>query len=55
MYAVKTVVVKRAMRHKSPVIIVPYYKNTREEEIVDKMFEKYDKKYIRTINSIEEI
>lgn len=45
----------RAMRHKSPVIIVPFFKGTREEEIVNKMFEKYNKDFIRVINSIEEI
>ena len=45
----------RAMRHKSPVIIVPYYKWTREEEIVEKMFKDYDKKFIRTIKSVDEI
>lgn len=28
----------RSLRHKSPVIIVPYYRGTREEEIVNKMF-----------------
>lgn len=45
----------RAMRHKHPVIIVPYYKGTREQEIVEKMFENYKKEYIRVINSINEI
>ena len=55
MYAVKTVVVKRAMRHSHPVIIVPYYKDTREQEIVEKMFADYDKRFIRTINSLQEI
>ena len=45
----------RAMRHKHPVIIVPYYVNTREEEIVKSMFGTYDKRYMRTINSLYEI
>lgn len=45
----------RAMRHKHPVIIVPYYKGTREQEIVEKMFENYKKEYIRVINSINKI
>ena len=44
-----------ASRHKKPVIIVPYYKDTREEEIVKKMFESYNKKFIRTIKTISEI
>ena len=45
----------RAMRHKSPVIIFPYYKGTREEEIVNSMLEGFSKDCIKTINSIEEI
>lgn len=45
----------RAMRHRSPVIIVPYYKDTREEEIVKKMFEGYNREFIRVIHSINEI
>ena len=45
----------RAMRHKSPVLIIPYYSGTREEEIVDKVFKDYDEKYIHVINSIKEI
>lgn len=45
----------RAMRHRSPVIIVPFYKDSREEEIVEKMFEGYNKEFIKTIHSIQEI
>lgn len=45
----------RSLRHKSPVIIIPYYKETREQEIVEKMFADYDKRFIRTIKSIQEI
>lgn len=45
----------RSLRHKKPVIIIPYYKGTREQEIVEKALESYDEKYIRVINSIEEI
>ena len=37
----------RAMRHKHPVIIVPYYQGTREQEIVQKMFSEYNKDFIR--------
>ena len=51
----KTVVAKRSMRHKSPVIIVPYYENTREQEIVEKMFEGYKQEFIKTIKNIQEI
>ena len=45
----------RSLRHKSPVIILPYYKGTREEEIVQKMTEGFNKEYIKTINSISDI
>ena len=45
----------RAMRHKHPVIIVPYYIATREQEIVEKMFAGYNKDFIKTISSIEEV
>lgn len=45
----------RALRHKHPIIIVPYYEDTREKEIVDKMFEEYNKDFIKTIQSIKEI
>jgi len=45
----------RALRHKSPVIIFPYYKGTREEEIITKMLEGFNTDYIKTIHSINEI
>lgn len=45
----------RSLRHKSPVIIVPYYQNTREEEIVRKMFADYNREFIRIIHSMEEL
>ena len=45
----------RAMRHKSPVIIIPYYETTREQEIIEKMLEGFNKDYIKTIHSIKEI
>ena len=45
----------RSMRHKSPVIIVPYYTGTREEELAKAMVESFNKDYIKTIHSIQEI
>lgn len=45
----------RALRHKSPVIIIPYYKDTREQEIVEKQLEGFNKNYIKEIHSIQEI
>lgn len=45
----------RILRHKDPIIIIPYYKNTREEELVTKMLEDYNPKLIKIINNIKEI
>lgn len=45
----------RLLRHKEPVIIIPYYKHTREEELVEKMLENYNSELITTIYSIEGI
>ena len=43
----------RSMRHRSPVIIIPYYSGTREQEIVEKVFKGYNSEFIRTIHSIK--
>lgn len=45
----------RLLRHKEPVIIVPYFDGTREAEIVQQMFENYNREFIRVIHSIQEI
>lgn len=45
----------RLLRHTSPIIIIPYYKGTREEELVNKMLEDYNPELVKTINFIEEI
>ena len=45
----------RSMRHKHPVIIFPYYQGTREQEILQKMLEGFNKDVIKTIHSISEI
>ena len=45
----------RILRHKEPVIIIPYYKNTREEEVVVKMIENYNKELIQVIKNIKDI
>jgi superfamily II DNA or RNA helicase len=47
--------VGRLLRHKKPVIIIPFFKDTREEELVHKMLEEYNKETIKTINHIKEI
>ena len=43
----------RLLRHKDPVMIIPYYKGTREEELVKEGIEGF--KEVRTIHSINEI
>lgn len=45
----------RLLRHKNPVLVIPYYKDTREEELVQVMLEDYNPKLVHKINSIEEI
>ena len=45
----------RLLRHSEPVIIIPYYINTREQELVEKMLEDYNPELVTTtdINNIE--
>ena len=45
----------RSLRHKSPVIIIPYFQGTREQEVMEKMTEGFNKDFIKTIHSIKEI
>ena len=45
----------RILRHKEPVIIIPYYKNTREEELVVKMLENYNKDLVQTITNLKDL
>jgi superfamily II DNA or RNA helicase len=45
----------RILRHQEPIIIIPYYKNTREEELVDKMKEDYNPDNIRIIENLNEL
>lgn len=45
----------RILRHENPVIIIPYYKGTREEELVQKMLEDYNPELIKVINNITDI
>ena len=47
--------VGRILRHKHPVIIIPYFKNTRDEEILKKMLEGYNNNNIFTTNTITDI
>jgi superfamily II DNA or RNA helicase len=46
----------RILRHEKPIVIIPYYKNTREEEIVNNnMLLEYDPKLVKIIKSVNEI
>lgn len=45
----------RLLRHKFPVIILPYFKGTREEDLVFKMIQEYPRDAVCRINSINEI
>lgn len=45
----------RLLRHEDPVIIIPYYVGTRDEEIVKKMCEDYNPNLITTINDLTEL
>ena len=47
--------VGRILRHKSPTIIIPYFKDTREEELVQKMIEEYSEDSIISVGSINDI
>ena len=47
--------VGRSLRHKSPVIILPYYEATREEEIVNTMIKSFKKESIHTIHFLKEL
>lgn len=47
--------VGRILRHKFPIIIIPYFKDTREEELVQKMIEEYSVDSIISVDSINDI
>lgn len=53
--AVKTVVVKRLLRHPNPVIIIPYYEGTRDEELVNKMLEDYNQDLVNKITNLKDL
>lgn len=45
----------RLLRHPDPVIVIPYFANTREEEIVNTMLEDYNPKLVTRITSLTEL
>jgi len=44
--------VGRILRHPSPIIFIPYFKNSREEEVVKKMLEGYNPERIMEITDL---
>lgn len=45
----------RLLRHPDPILIIPYFKNTREEEIVNKMVEDYNPELVTTITNLNQL
>ena len=45
----------RILRHSNPVLIIPYYKNTREEEILETMLEDYNPELVEIVESLNQI
>lgn len=45
----------RILRHEKPVIVIPYYKNTREQELVEKMLEDYNPQLITVLDKYEDL
>ena len=45
----------RILRHKNPVIIIPFFLNTRDEEIVKQMLVDYNPTLISTVYKVEDI
>lgn len=45
----------RLLRHKDPIIIIPYFKHTRDEEIVQEMCKDYNSDLVKTITNLTEL
>lgn len=45
----------RLLRHPNPIIIIPYYEHTRDEELVNKMIEDYNTDLVEKITDINKI
>ena len=45
----------RSLRHPKPIVIIPYFKNTRDEELKDKMLKDYNSSMIKEITDIKDI
>lgn len=47
--------VGRSLRHKEPILIIPFFRDTREEELVRKWMENYNKDLIKIIYKLEDL
>jgi len=45
----------RLLRHKEPILIIPYFKDTREEELVKNMLENYNPQFIHVVDNYKDI
>ena len=45
----------RLLRHPDPILIIPYFKNTRDEEIMGKMIEDYNPELVTTITNLNQL
>lgn len=45
----------RLLRHPNPVIIIPYYEGTRDEELVNKMLEDYNQDLVSKITNLKDL
>lgn len=45
----------RLLRHKNPILIIPYYKDSREEDLVKKMIENCNPELVETITDLNEM
>lgn len=45
----------RVLRHKTPIVVIPYYMDTRDAEIVEKMVKDYNPELITIVKDIKEL
>ena len=45
----------RILRHKNPIIVIPYFFGTRDEELVKKMMVDYNPQLITTVTDIQQL
>ena len=45
----------RLLRHDNPIIILPFFRDTREQEIVEKMLENFNENNIKITGDLNEL